>query len=89
MPSGPAFVLAFVAATTVGLALQAQLVLQLIVAVVAAAIGTEIELRWIPPQVRPAVEGVPLGRAGRARAFSAPATGERVPTLASRPSGRG
>src|SRR6185436_9187877 len=43
---GPAFVLAFVAATTVGIVLPGQLVLQLAVAVAAAAIGTEIELRW-------------------------------------------
>ena len=76
---GPAFVLAFVAATTVGIVLPGQLVLQLVVAVAAAAIGTEIELRWIPPRVRPAVEGfhwVGLGELARFRA----GTGETVPT---------
>src|SRR4029079_16315082 len=76
---GPAFVLAFVAATTVGIVLPGQLVLQLAVAVAAAAIGTEIELRWIPPRVRPAIEGfhwVGLGELARFRA----GTGEAVPT---------
>jgi hypothetical protein len=76
---GPAFVLAFVAASAVGIVFSGQLVLQLVIAVAAAAIGTEIELRWIPPRVRPAIESfhwVGLGELARFRA----ATGEATPT---------
>ena len=78
---GPAFVLAFVAAATVGIVLPGQLVLQVAVAVAAAALGTELELRWIPPRVRPAIEAfhwVGLGELARFRA----GTGEAVPTSA-------
>jgi hypothetical protein len=76
---GPAFVLAFVTATLVGLVLPAQPGLQLIVALGAAVIGAEIELRWIPPQLRPAIEGfhwIGLGELERFRT----ATGEAIPT---------
>ena len=76
---GPGIVLAFVFAATVGIVLPTQPILQLVVAVAAAAVGTEIELRWIPPGVRPAIEGfhwVGLGELSRFRA----ATGEASPT---------
>jgi hypothetical protein len=76
---GPAFVLAFVAAVSVGAVLPTQPILQLVLALAAAAVGTEIELRWIPPRVRPAIEGfhwVGLGELARFRA----ATGGASPT---------
>jgi hypothetical protein len=78
---GPAFVLAVVAAAVVGVVLPGQPILQLVIAVIAVAIGTEIELRWIPPHVRPAIEGfhwVGLGELARFRA----ATGEASPSSA-------
>ena len=76
---GPAFVLAFIAAMTVGLVLQAQLIVQVLVVVAAAAIGTEVELRWIPPRLRPAIEGFHWIGQGELARFRA-ATGEAFPT---------
>jgi hypothetical protein len=76
---GPSIVFALVGATAAGLALPGFTPAQVVVAVLAAVVGTEIELRWIQPRVRPALEAYHwVGRSELAR-FRA-ATGQPVPT---------
>ncbi len=76
---GPSLVLAFAAATIATLAIPSLLIGQLLIAMAAAIIGTEVELRWIPPAVRPAIEAYHwVGRSEIVRFRQG--TGDKVPT---------